>query len=327
MEPFQNAHEEVLVGISDRLVRHCSCHGPPHVSLSAYLTNINADYFSLYVGIPHFAEDYINKYEYDYDGLEITNPRPTALHVKQKSSLAIGGGFSGGGHLDGFNATCRVKETNKVFAAFPVPQIAFGNGASLDIDQDLELTCVDCISQIAANAASNISSALLIEGASNLHLSGLPTAHLNIRKTMNVGSKFALYIISLRNRLTVFYQAITLQVRFENRYLSIKTIFNFHQNLSIPTKHSTSARLSCWTRQLMDTTSMPQFPFAIRVLSLSSWYEIAHQSRIREIEKRLTWLGTRIIQSHAGYEGFGLRCFALSIFGQTVQRYRGSWLD
>jgi hypothetical protein len=127
----------------------------------------------------------------------------------------MGGGFSGKGRLDPFNATCRVKETNKVFGAFSVPEIAFGNGASLDIDQDLELSCVDCMSQIATNAASNISSSLLMEGASNLHLGGLPTAHLNIRKTMHVGSEFALDMTYLRNRLTIFDQAIMLQVRAE----------------------------------------------------------------------------------------------------------------
>jgi hypothetical protein len=169
------------------------------------MRNFNVNHSSLYVGIPHFAEDYINKYEYGYDGLEITNPRPTAFHVKQKKSLAMGGGFSGKGHLDPFNATCRVKDTNKVFGAFSVPEIAFGNGATLDIDQDLELSCVDCMSQIATNAASNISSSLLMEGVSDLHLGGLPTAHLNIRKIMHVGSEFALYAICLRSRLTIFY--------------------------------------------------------------------------------------------------------------------------
>lgn len=72
-----------------------------------------------------------------------------------------------------------------------MPQIAFGNGAYLDIDQDVELSCVDCMSEIATNAASNKSSSLLMEGASNLHLERIPTAHVNIRKTMHVGSTFS----------------------------------------------------------------------------------------------------------------------------------------
>ena len=90
-----------------------------------------------------------------------------------------------------------MKETNKVFGALSVPEIAFGNGATLDIDQDLELSCVNCMSQVATDAASNIGSSLLLEGASDLHLGRLPTAHLNIRKTMHVDSEFALYIIGL----------------------------------------------------------------------------------------------------------------------------------
>lgn len=162
--------------------------------------------------MPHFAENYINKYEYGYDGLEITNPRPTAFHVKQKKSLPTGGAISGSGHLDAFNATCRVKETDQAFGSISVPQIAFGNGASLDIDRDVELTCVDCMSQIATDAASNKNSSILMEGVSDLHLGGIPTAHLNIRKTMHVGSELHVQAMSSKHTNT-FHQAIMLPVR------------------------------------------------------------------------------------------------------------------
>ncbi|KAJ5129771.1 Protein of unknown function DUF3712 [Penicillium bovifimosum] len=141
----------------------------------------------LYVGIPNFANDYINKYEYDYNGLEITNPRPTAFHIKQTQTLEIGGGFSGSGHLDAFDAECRLKDTGELFAVFPVPKIAFGNGASLEINQDMDISCVDCLSRLATAAASNKSSSILVKGSPDLKFGGLPTAHLNIHKTMNVG--------------------------------------------------------------------------------------------------------------------------------------------
>ncbi|KAJ6073170.1 hypothetical protein N7467_011255 [Penicillium canescens] len=139
-----------------------------------------------YVGIPNFANDYINKYEYDYDGLRITNPRPTAFHVKQSKSLKMGGGFSGSGHLTAFNATIRVKDTDEIFAVFPVPEIQFSNGASFDIDHDLDLSCVECLSSLATSAASSKNSSLLVEGTPDLKFGGLPTAHLNIHKIMNV---------------------------------------------------------------------------------------------------------------------------------------------
>ncbi|OQE29181.1 hypothetical protein PENFLA_c004G09270 [Penicillium flavigenum] len=141
-----------------------------------------------YVGIPNFANDYIDKYEYDYDGLEITNPRPTAFHIKQTQSLRMGGGFSGSGHMTAFNATCRLKDTDEVLTVFPVPNIAFDNGATLEIDQDLDLSCVDCLSQLASAAASNKSSSILVEGSPDLKFGALPTAHLDIHKTMNVAS-------------------------------------------------------------------------------------------------------------------------------------------
>ncbi|KGO42896.1 Protein of unknown function DUF3712 [Penicillium expansum] len=141
-----------------------------------------------YVGVPNFANDYINKYDYDYDGLEITNPRPTAFHIKQKKSLKIKGAFSGSGHITPFNATCRLKDTNEAFAVLPVPRIAFGNGAVLEIDQDLDLSCVDCLSQLASAVASNKSSSFLIEGSPDLKYGALPTAHLNIHKTIKVDS-------------------------------------------------------------------------------------------------------------------------------------------
>ncbi|KUM63940.1 hypothetical protein ACN42_g3155 [Penicillium freii] len=141
-----------------------------------------------YVGIPNLANDYINKYEYDTDGLEITNPRPTAFHIKQKKTLKTGGGFSGSGNMNVFNATCRLKDTNEIFTVFPVPEIAFGNGSTLEIDEDLNLSCVNCLSRLTSAAASNKSSSVLIEGSPDLKYGALPTAHLSIRKIMHVGS-------------------------------------------------------------------------------------------------------------------------------------------
>jgi hypothetical protein len=101
----------------------------------------------------------------------------------------MGGGFSGSGHMTAFNATCRLKDTDEVLTVFPVPNIAFGNGATLEIDQDLDLSCVDCLSKLASAAASNKSSSILVEGSLDLKFGALPTAHSNILKTMNVASE------------------------------------------------------------------------------------------------------------------------------------------
>lgn len=101
----------------------------------------------------------------------------------------MGGGLSGSGHMNAFNATCRVEDTDEVFTVFPVPNIAFGNGATLEIDQDLDLSCVDCLSRLASAAGSNKNSSILIEGSPDLKFGALPTAHLNIHKIMNVGGK------------------------------------------------------------------------------------------------------------------------------------------
>lgn len=138
------------------------------------------------MGIPHFASKYINDYDYDPEGLEITNPRPTAFHVKQKKSLSMGGGFSGSGYLSAFNASIRTSDTDEEFAIFPVPQIDFSDGATVEFDTDLDLTCVDCLSKIAISAATDESFAILAKANADLHLGGLPTAHLDIHKTMDM---------------------------------------------------------------------------------------------------------------------------------------------
>lgn len=142
------------------------------------------------MGIPHFAESYINSYQYDETGLAITNPRPNAFHVSQSKKLSMGGGFSGSGHLSAFNASIRTSDDQE-FAIFPVPEIAFGNGADLDIDQDLDLSCVDCLSKIAVAAATNQSYSVLVRGHAGLHLGALPTAHLDIDKTLKMNGKFS----------------------------------------------------------------------------------------------------------------------------------------
>ncbi|KAJ5614856.1 hypothetical protein N7528_008510 [Penicillium herquei] len=139
----------------------------------------------IYVGIPHWADSYIDSYDYDETGLAITNPRPTAFHISQSKKISMGGGFSGSGHLSAFNASIRTSDDQE-FAIFPVPEIKFVDGAYLDIDQDLDLSCVDCLSQLAVSAATNKSFSVLVEGKPNLKVGALPTAHLNIHKTMKM---------------------------------------------------------------------------------------------------------------------------------------------
>ncbi|KAJ5673691.1 hypothetical protein N7507_002818 [Penicillium longicatenatum] len=139
----------------------------------------------IYVGIPHFADDYINSYQYNDTGLSITNPRPSAFHVSQSQKIRIGGGLSGSGHLSAFNATINTPD-GQVLAVFPLPGIDFSDGADLNIDQDLELTCVDCLSDMAAALATNHSISMVVKGHPDLKVGALPTAHLNIDKTMNM---------------------------------------------------------------------------------------------------------------------------------------------
>jgi hypothetical protein len=108
-----------------------------------------------------------------------------------------------------------VKNTDEIFAVFPVPEIQFSNGASFDIDQDLDLSCVDCLSSLATSAASSKNSSLLVEGTPDLKLGGLPTAHLNVHKIMNVNGECLLSTVCLKSELTRLDQAIILQVRID----------------------------------------------------------------------------------------------------------------
>ncbi|EAW08095.1 DUF3712 domain-containing protein [Aspergillus clavatus NRRL 1] len=140
----------------------------------------------IYVGVPRIASQYINDYKYDYTGLQITNPRPSAFHVSQTQKLKMGGGFSGSGHLSAFNATITVPGTSTPMAIFPVSQIDFSDGADFSISQDLDLLCVDCLSQLAAAAASDKEYAVLVTGDPDLKFGALPTAHLDIHKTMKM---------------------------------------------------------------------------------------------------------------------------------------------
>lgn len=72
---------------------------------------------------------------------------------------------------------------------FPLPQIDFDNGVNLNIDQDLVLSCVDCFSKVAVAAATSESFGVLVTGNPDLKFGALPTAHLNIHKTMNMNGK------------------------------------------------------------------------------------------------------------------------------------------
>ncbi|KAJ5523684.1 hypothetical protein N7494_010334 [Penicillium frequentans] len=139
----------------------------------------------IYVGIPHLADEYINNYQYNDTGLSITNPRPSAFHMSQSQKISIGGGLSGSGHLSAFNATISTSDGQE-FAVFPLSEIKFSDGADLKIDQDLDLTCVDCLSEMAAALATNDSISMVVKGHPDLKIGALPTAHLNIDKTIHM---------------------------------------------------------------------------------------------------------------------------------------------
>ncbi|BCR82762.1 DUF3712 domain-containing protein [Aspergillus chevalieri] len=137
----------------------------------------------VYVGVPNFANKYINDYQYNYNDLSITNPTPNSFHVHQKQNLNAGG-FSGSGHLSAFNATIRASGSDIPFAVFPVQEIEFGGNSDFTIDQDLNIACVECLSRLAADAVAKKEISVLVTGKPDLKVGGLPTAHLDVHKTM-----------------------------------------------------------------------------------------------------------------------------------------------
>lgn len=137
----------------------------------------------VYVGVPNFANKYINDYQYNYNHLSITNPTPNSFHVHQKQNLDASG-FSGSGHLSAFNATIRASGSDIPFAVFPVQEIEFGGDSDFTIDQDLNIACVDCLSRLAADAVREKEISVLVTGKPDLKVGGLPTAHLDVHKTM-----------------------------------------------------------------------------------------------------------------------------------------------
>ncbi|KAF7719761.1 Uncharacterized protein PECH_005678 [Penicillium ucsense] len=140
----------------------------------------------IYVGIPHFANDYINNHEFSYEGLAITNPGPHSFHVTQSSSLNLGAGLTSSGHLTAFNASLRLPATEQEFAVFPFPRIEFGHESTLNIDHDVDISCVECFSDLAVAAVTNENFGLLVTGHPDLKLGAFPTAHLDIHKLMQM---------------------------------------------------------------------------------------------------------------------------------------------
>ncbi|KAE8134451.1 hypothetical protein BDV38DRAFT_273617 [Aspergillus pseudotamarii] len=137
----------------------------------------------VYVGVPNIANDRINKYKFDFDGLSITNPTPNSFHVRQSQQFHVG---MGSGHLSEFDASIYYSGSDTSFAVLPFPRIDFGNDAYLDIDQDLDLSCVSCFSKLAEDAVRNEEISVLITGKPSLKVQALPTAHLDIHKTVTL---------------------------------------------------------------------------------------------------------------------------------------------
>jgi hypothetical protein len=143
----------------------------------------------IYVGVPHFANDRINNYSFDFDGLVITDLTPTSFHVQQSQNFHAGMGTSG--HLSEFNATMTRSGSDTSFADFPFPSIKFDNDARLDINQRLDLACISCFSQLAEEAVKSKEVEVQVTGKPNLKIQGLPTAQLDIHKTVRIPGRLS----------------------------------------------------------------------------------------------------------------------------------------
>ncbi|KAL1851764.1 hypothetical protein Plec18170_006067, partial [Paecilomyces lecythidis] len=71
-------------------------------------------------------------------------------------------------------------------AIFPVPEISFGGDLDFTINRNLTFDCIDCLSQLAASAASNKETYVVAKGDPYLKAGSLPKAHLNIDKTLPI---------------------------------------------------------------------------------------------------------------------------------------------
>ena len=150
---------------------------------------LNSPISSIYIGIPRFANDYINKHELNLDGLTITDPRPNSFHVTHVEKLHLGGGIPGIGHLTAFNTSFRAPGTEKEFAELSFPRLDFDRGEStLDLDQDINLSCMECFSKLAAAAITGEKFEFLVTGRPELKLGAFPTAHLRIHKMVQMSS-------------------------------------------------------------------------------------------------------------------------------------------
>ncbi|KAF7596708.1 hypothetical protein BBP40_000136 [Aspergillus hancockii] len=138
----------------------------------------------VYVGVPRFASDRINNYDFDFGGLAITDPTPTSFHVRQSQKFHAGMGTSG--RLSEFNATMSNSDSDKSFANFPFPGIQFGDDARFNIDQSLELSCVSCFSQLAEEAVRSEEVDVQVTGSPDLEVKALPTTRLSIQKTVKL---------------------------------------------------------------------------------------------------------------------------------------------
>ena len=96
----------------------------------------------------------------------------------------------GSGHLSDFDASMYYSGSDTSFAVLPFPRIDFGNDAYLEIDQDLDLSCVSCFSKLAEDAVRNEEISVLITGKPTLKVQALPTAHLDIHKTVTLPGRF-----------------------------------------------------------------------------------------------------------------------------------------
>ena len=77
---------------------------------------------------------------------------------------------------------------------FPVPEIKFGGGADFTIEQDLNISCVECLSRLAKSAAEDKDFSVLVTGDPDLKYGALPTAHLDIHKNLSMKGAFDQYL-------------------------------------------------------------------------------------------------------------------------------------
>ncbi|KAL1959476.1 hypothetical protein VTO42DRAFT_1921 [Malbranchea cinnamomea] len=138
----------------------------------------------VYVGYPRIAQHDVNESTLEVLAMTISNPTPDSFDLYLKQRLGVSSIFRP--HLDSFNATMTLGETDTPFLTVTVPALQARDGAEVIIEQRAVIEDMAAFTNYAVRSMLDETITVKVDGRTGLKLGALPKVDVDYHKVVTL---------------------------------------------------------------------------------------------------------------------------------------------